>query len=173
MKSIFFCGLLVFVLSVTAYCGQQSKIELNDGSMIEADILALENGVYTVNSAGLGQLKIDMSKIRSIKTQGLNTPNVVGSSQGAIDVSALPSQDEMRSEVDRVKSKIISDPDTMKNVNALLMDPQFQEMLKDPEIVNAAKNQDFKALMQNQKFLSIMGNQKMQEIEKKVNDRNN
>ena len=173
MKKYILCGLLVLGLTITAYCGQQSKIELNDGSIVEAEVLSLDNGVYSVNSAGLGALKIDSSKVRSIRTENMNPPASLSSPQQSIDQTTAPSQEEMKSELERVKTKITNDPDTMKSVNGLLLDPQFQELLKDPAVVNAAKNQDFKALMQNQKFLNIINNQKIQEIEKKVQGQGN
>ena len=175
MKKTIFCALLVLGLLMTAHYAQASKLELTDGSIIEGQIVSLDKGVYTVNTGGLGQINIDASKISRITTSGEVIPPTINNvtvmtHQEAAAKPSLPSDDEIKSEMERVKSKITNDPETMKNVNALLVDPQFQEILKDPEIVNAAKKHDVKALMQNQKFLNIINNQKIQEIEKKVKD---
>jgi len=87
--------------------------------------------------------------------------------------TALPSGEDMKSEMDRVQAKITSDPDAMKMMFNLVLDPQFQEIMKDPEIVNAVKSQDFKTLMQNEKFMGLMENRNLQAMRDKIDKQDN
>lgn len=173
---IAFCCLFLLTLSTAAYCGRISKIELNDGSIIEAEIVSLDKGVYTLNSASLGRFKIDMSKIRRIGFDATpipvaENPPVENPNALKTNASTLPSYRAIKSEINRLKTELANDPNTMQTVAGLVLDPQFQEILKDPQISAAIKSQDIKALMENEKFLSILNNQKFREIEKELKEK--
>ena len=86
----------------------------------------------------------------------------------ADDTAELPSNETMRAEMEKTQAKIASNPELMKAVANLALDPQFQELMKDPEIANAVKSQDFKFLMQNDKFMSLMNNRNLQGLKDKV-----
>ncbi len=159
-------GLLfvLFGLAGIAYCGNISKVELGDGSVIQGEIVSLNNGVYTVKTASLGEIKVEASKVRNIgisygSASLLNTqgPAAIGSPQ------EVP-EDAFKSQVSRIQNTMASDPAIMQKVSGLAADPQFQELLKDPDILNAAKSGDIKSLMNNQKLLGIANNPKIQEI---------
>ncbi len=160
MKILFLCCLFVLGFSAVAYCGQMSNIELNDGSIIKAEVIGFENGIYTLNTAGFGQIKIDAGKIRKIES--LNSSNL----QQA-DLSGL-SNTNVKSEVDRLKTKMMADPEISKTIMGLTSDAQFQEILKDPAIVSAVNSGDIQTLMSNQKFMNIVNNPKIEEIRNKI-----
>lgn len=145
MKRMFICFLFLLGSSGIACCGQFSRIELSDGSVIQGEIISLENGAYTLKTAELGELKIDASKIRNIQM-----PN---SDAGAQGYTQVPSNADFKSEVDKV-----------------LADPQFQELTKDPDITNAAKSGDIKSLMSNDKIKNLINNPKLKEIENRLKD---
>jgi len=147
-----------------------SKIELNDGSIVEGEITSLHKGIYTVKTGGLSEVKIDINRIRTITAEDTPSVESVNMSQQIANPSALPSNDAIKSEMDRIKPKITNNPDMMQTVAGLLLDPEFQRALKDPEIVDAVKSQNIKALMTNEKFLKLMNNQKLREIQNKLKD---
>jgi hypothetical protein len=170
-KCLVYC-VLFLGLSAIAYCAGSSRIELTDGSVIEAEVISFEKGIYIVRTSSLGEVKIGASKIRSITTRNTALADAANTSQGRGDAQVLPSGDMIKSQTEKLKAKMASDPEAMKSVTALLLDPQFQDVLNDPGIADAVKSQNIKALMQNEKFLSILNNQKFQEMQDKLKDRN-
>ena len=165
MKKTFVCFVFILGLTVTGYCGQSSRIELNDGSVIEGEVISLDNGTYTLNSGSLGKIKIEASKIKRIETKSQNPTSVN-------NLPLLINPDLVKSGVDQVQQQITNDPEIMQIVSDLANDPQFQEAMKDPELVRATKAQDIKALMANEKFMNLIKNAKIKEIENKLQSGN-
>lgn len=157
MKKILFCFAFFFLgINTIAYCGQTNKIELTDGSVIDAEIISFENNIYTLNTTSLGEIKVAASKIRKIEIASQNT----------LDTNSIQSQ------TDKIKQKVMANPEIMKDVSNLANTAEFQDLMKSPEIVNAAKSGDIKALMQNQKFMELINNPKIKEIGNKLKDKN-
>ena len=161
MNKLIFCFIFIFGLTLSAYCEQASRIELNDGSVIEGEVLSLDNGTYTLNSGSLGKVKIEASKIKRIETK---TQNQSSAEKQII----LTNPDLLKSGVSKVQQQIANNPEIMQTVNDLANDSDFQEAMKDPELVKAAKAQDINALMQNEKFMNLIKNPKVKEIESKL-----
>ncbi|MFA5062604.1 MAG: hypothetical protein WC578_00835 [Candidatus Omnitrophota bacterium] len=161
MKIILSFFIFIFGLTMVAYCGQTNRVELNDGSVIEGEVLSLDSGIYTLNSASLGKIRIEAAKIKKIEIKS------------AIPISAdnLPSiidPNLVKSKADQIRQQITNDPEIMRIVNELSSDQQFQEAVKDPELVKAAKAQDIKTLIANEKFLNLIENAKVKEIKNKL-----
>ncbi|MFA5005462.1 MAG: hypothetical protein WC561_05020 [Candidatus Omnitrophota bacterium] len=151
--------LILFIGMASLVYSEQmiSKIELNDGSVIEGEVTSLNNGIYSINTESLGQVEIDASKIRHIAFKNSATP--AGNFTPAKPIPEAVSDKTIGSEMQRMQSKIAQDPESMKTVAGMLSDPQFNELLKDPAIVEAVKAQDIKTLMQNEKFMGLTDNQ--------------
>ena len=163
MKKIVACCMFLVGLISIAHGGQSSKIELTDGSVIEAEVISLTNGSYALNSRSLGKINVDASKIRKIESSNVNAA-LAGS-------AAIPSNDALKAKMDSLSATMSSDPDIMKTIADLAMDPQFQELLKNPEVVNAVKAGDMQALMSNQKFMSAIHNPKIEEIQGRLKEK--
>jgi hypothetical protein len=163
MKKIIICCLLLLGLSGFAYCGNLNKIELTDGSVIQGEVVSLNNGVYVIKTATLGEVNIEASKVRNVGVS-YGAANLLNASGAAISTSQAPANDAFSSQVSRIQNTMASDPAIMQKVSGLAADPQFQELLKDPAIVNAARSGDVKSLMNNQKLLDIANSPKLQEI---------
>ncbi len=161
MKRVLFGFLLILTGFIgIAHCGNISKIELDDGSVIQGEIISLNNAVYTVKTATLGEVKIEASKVRNIGISYGSASLLKAQGPLAPDLAA----DDFSSQVNRIQNTMAGDPAIMQKVSGLAADPQFQELLKDPGIVNAAKSGDIKSLMGNQKLLGVINNPKLQEI---------
>ncbi len=157
----------VFILGLTlaAFCGQISRIELNDGSVIKAEVVSFENGVYTLDNGPLGKISIPASKIKKIEILDLNP-----ASSGNLPV--IPDTASLQSKIEQTRNKITNDPEMMKTIKDLANDPQFQEALKDPELVKAAKSGDVNTLMNDDKFMKLLNNVKIKEIENRLQEGN-
>jgi hypothetical protein len=163
MKKIIMCCVFLCGLNGIAYCQQASRIELIDGNVIEAEIISVEDGVYTLNADSLGKIKVMASKIKKIEMQNTN-PSPQSTIPQQADVNAIKSQ------VGQIKARVANSPEIMQIITSLMSDPEFQEIMKDPEIVNAAKSEDINALMSNKKFMNLISHPKVREIENKLEE---
>ena len=130
-RTIIFC-LFFLGLNAAAYCGQASRIELTDGSVINGEIISLSDGVYTINTPSLGQIKLEGTKVSKIEI-------------GKIENLS-------QAQVESYGKTLMEDPKNAAIVTELAADSQFQELAKDPQIAEAAKAGDIQAIMKNEKF---------------------
>ena len=138
--------------SITAYCGQISRIELADGSVINGEITSYKDGIYVVDTASFGEVKVAADKVSKIESA--NSPEQTNN-------FAQP-------QIDAYKSKIMSNPENVAVITNLASDPQIQEVVKDPQIQDDVRSGNINALMKNEKFMDIVNNSKMQEAVKKI-----
>jgi len=153
----------MFALGIhgAAYCAQISQIELADGSTIKGEVVSLENGVYTVNTESMGQIKLEASRIKKIVS-----PSGSVDANKPTEIMKSINPDYVQSQVDQLTPAVTGNEEVMNKVSTLSDDPNFQEVMKDPEILNAIKAKDIKALMNNEKFMKLLNNPTVKEIEK-------
>jgi len=149
LKTVVFC-LFFLALSTAAYCGQLNRIELADGTVINGELTSYANGVYTIRSSGLGEIKVEASNVSKIET--LSSP--------LMGTSPLQVQD--------YKQKLMSDPGNAAVISGLGSDSRIQELAQDPQIIKASETGDIQELMKNEKFMSIVNDPRIQEEIKKI-----
>ena len=182
MKSMALCGILIAALMGTVFGGQLSRIELTDGSVIEAEVTSFDDGIYSLSSGSLGQIKIPASKIRRIEISlpgpqlpqavapavlptAPAAPNAIGSTQATQNSS----NSEYKTKMDSMAASIKNNPEVMDSVASLATDPAFQDMLNDPDIIAKVQAGDVQSLMNNPKFMNAIKNPKIKEIHDKIN----
>ena len=159
-KTIIFC--VLFLASVvTGYCGQASRIELSDGSVINGEVISFLNGTYTISTANLGQVTLDASKISKIESLSAVPAEARA---GSSDQAGVPTQ----AQINAYKEKVMNNPESAAVINSLANDTHIQELAKDPQILNAAKSGDIQALMKSEKFQEIVNNPEIQKAFKKL-----
>ena len=172
MKKIAICFLFLLGVIGSATCGQTSKIELTDGSIINAEVVSLDNGTYTLNAGSLGEIKVEASKIKRIELKSENTASTPTiQPESAINASD-PSNAEMKTEMAKYQAAVMNDPETLKIATDLAQDPQFQEIMKDPQVLEALKSGNMQALMSNPKFMNLINHPKIKEIGNKLHQNN-
>jgi hypothetical protein len=147
-RTIFGLFLLLYVQIAAA--GGTQVIELTDGSAITGEVVSLANGVYTIKSDSLGTVKLEASKILTIRAK----------SSGA---NAVPSQD-----VKALTEKMLSDKEIMTLIRSLQNDPDFKKALEDPAILKAISEGDVSALTANPQFMKLLNNAVVKEIGEKA-----
>ena len=159
-KAIIFC-VLILASAVAGYCGQTSRIELTDGSVINGEVVSFLNGTYTINTANFGQITVDAAKVSKIESL---------SAIPAVAQTGLSAQTGMpiSAQINAYKEKVMNNPEGAAVMTGLAGNPQIQELAKDPQILDAAKSGDFQALMQNEKFQEIVNNPEIQKAVKKL-----
>lgn len=160
MKRIVLLCLLILTLGLSqAFSQQLSKIELTDGSTINAEVVSFINGVYTVNAPAAGEIKIPQDKVVRIET-----------ASAAAAYSPGTSGDLMQAQVAAMRNKLMANPENAALLTSVSQDPKLQEMANDPEILEAAKKGDLQSLMKNPKFMEIVNSPEMQDAVKKIKD---
>lgn len=135
--------LLLFArLGGTVY-GGNSTIELDDGTVIQGEVIALDTNDCTIKTGSMGRITVNASKIRNI--------SMYGKAAAAHTAAAVSGQD-MAIMIERVKNMPATDPRMKQMEAAIIANPRFQELLNDPDIVNAARSGDYNALMSNKKL---------------------
>jgi len=140
--------LLLVITSSSAYAGEVQRIELRDGSVMNAEVISMHNGVYTLKSPSLGELRVNATQVQSISS--LHMP---ASQAGSANIN-----------LNQVQSKLKANPDTKNLITGLQNDPDMQAILSDPEIMKAIQNGDYAALANNPKFQKLMNNPKIKQI---------
>lgn len=156
-RLVVFCvfGLMA---SVAAYCAEAGRVELDDGSVISAKVVAFENGVYTLENEVLGKMNISASRIKNIEM----APQEKADSG---KLARIPDAASLKSALEQARAEIAHNPRIMQSARELANDPQFQEAMKDPMILKAAESRDIKALISNEKFTRLINNAKVKEIQ--------
>ena len=123
------------------------EIELTDGSIIAGEIVSMSQGVYTVTSAILGTVRIEASKIRTIRRKG--------SSSAAGDAGG---------QIKSLQDQMMGSDEIMEMVSSLQNDADFQQILKNPEIMKAVQSGDIGILMANSQFMELLNKKLVQQI---------
>lgn len=160
MKVIIIFLLFVCMLSAVTYGEQVSRIELNDGSVINGQIVSYLNGVYTINTGTMGEIKIEASKVSKIEAAHASSLSVSNTDGQMNNIS--------KAQIDNYRQTIMNNPENASIVTGLATDPDIQELAKDPAIIEAAKSGDLQALMKNEKFMGIVNSPKMKDAVKKL-----
>jgi len=150
MKHLTLCFFLLFVLlATTAVAGQMRVVELGDGSVLTGEIISLKDEVLTLKSETLGLVRIDASRIRTIRMEP-------GSSAAA------------GNKTEKLRGTMTTDPEIMDMISSLQDNPDVQEVLKDPDLMQAIRSGDIGTLLSNPKFIKLLNNPKIQDIGKRA-----
>lgn len=152
---------LAFVISV--FSAELNEIELDDGSIIHAEVVALADGKYTVRSETLGTFTLDSSRVTRISKGGVKESVVSDMPVYNITADSLSAQN-LKTKVSNVQADIMKDPQAMQMVTSMASDPAITQLLDDPEIAAASKAGDVARLMKNPKFRAIMQDSRIQEM---------
>jgi len=160
LRNFIFC-LCFLALNTAAYCGQMNRIELADGTVINGELTSFTNGVYTIRSSGLGEIKVEASKVSKIESLG-------SSLISAPDASNVQPTNFTPLQVEKYQQRLMSDPASAAVISGLSSNSGIQELAQDPQIIKAAQTGDLQSLMKNEKFMNIVNDPRIQEEVKKI-----
>jgi hypothetical protein len=146
--------LFCMTLPLAVHAGELREIVLIDGSVIVGELVSLTNGVYTIKTATLGDLKVEDARIKTIR-------NTSGGMAGPVKASG-------QQEIMAIQQDMIADGSIIQLILALQSDPDFQEALQDESIMMAINSGDLNALMTNPKIVKLMEKSSVQEIKRKL-----
>lgn len=162
-------GLLVLA-GLPAGAGPLREVELEDGSVLQAEVVAMKDGVYTLKSEAMGQINVDESAIRAIRSPGsAKAPTPTPESRAAAP-PASPGQPDVEEMRQSMMGNVLSNPNLMGMIFALRNDPQVQEVLQDPEVMEMVMSGDLQGLRNNPKFRKLMENPNIQSLTEEMTE---
>lgn len=143
--------LLVVLLPVSVQAGSLQVIELVDGSTVRAEVISLEQGIYSVRSDSLGEMQIPAARIRSISQDGGSAASV-----GALQADSA--------QLKGLRESMVQDPATMGKIQSLQSDPAIKAILNDQDTMRAIHAGDLDALQNDPKIKALMENSTVREL---------
>lgn len=161
--SILILSLVFFNVSTVAFPESIKIIKLKDGSTLKGEVLQLSNGVYTLQTSNLGEVKINESDILSI-----TSPELLNSLPEKSTLAGDADKAELQKQVQQLQGTILSDKGIMTEIQNILEDENIKALLSDPKLLEDVTSFDQQKIEQNINIQSLMNNPKMKELMKKI-----
>ena len=152
MRRIFCCWLtvlagMVFVFCVSAEPAVQT-VRLKDGSVVTGRVLSLAKGLYTVETSSMGIISVKQEDVVAIVAGSGAVPSSLEEVWQSAPATAGISSEAMQG----YQQKIMSNPQVMQDLQALVNDPEIVAIVSDPELQAAIMKKDLSALQKSDKF---------------------
>jgi hypothetical protein len=138
---------MIAIISSFLLANSAKTIVLKDGNKINGEVMSLQNGVYTIKTQSLGNVKIDEVQIDAIysnKTKTISTQRIR----------------RLRSPNSNSSTKLMNSA-SMMNMNPALIqqmmsNPNYVKIINNPDIIKAVQGGDMSAIMQSEDFKTLM-----------------
>jgi hypothetical protein len=166
LSSILF--ILATVCSPRLASGDTAReIELTDGSIIQADVVSMSQGIYRLRSDALGEIEVPEDRIKAIRSPQAETatPRIDAESgqESRTPVEALPGPAPAPSAED-FQQRLQQDPAAMEKILSLQNDPLVQSILDDAGTMRAIEAGDIGTLLNDPKIRALMSHPTVQEL---------
>jgi len=160
-NALFITVTLSLVIVAGAVFGEPTvrEILLKDGSVIRAEILSFEDGVYSLRSETMGELRLQDSAIETIRLPDDGRRKMAGA-----ESSGGPDNQTRQKNVKNLQSSMLSSPALLSMIFALQEDPDVQDILSDEEVMGLIMTGDMDNLEDNPQFIRLMENPKIRAI---------
>ncbi len=146
--------LLGFALGIGSAAAD--TVVLTGGSKLQGDVVSMGNGVYTIRTTSMGDVRVSAGSIASIQRGARSTVDSVGSAAGALGADAIQG----------LQSSMAQNPGVLGSIMQLQSDPEMQAILSDPGLMRAVQSFDLEALRNHPKIRALMNNARVREIQK-------
>lgn len=174
MKKLFSMLLISLLSAQFCFAAGNNRITLNDGTTIYGKVVGMSDGVYTIRTDTMGDIKVNSDNVVEISsnTAPKNQSNISileGNERGSKNNNSRSnnSQNDYSAQQKdanaRVQSMMMNE-DFMDNLMQLNETSEMQSILNDPEVMEAIQNGDYDFLMNNSKMNDLMNSSGIQEI---------
>ena len=146
---------LMMLLALASNClfaAELQRIVLQDGSSVNAEVLSLNNGVYTLRSPTLGNVTVSAGQVHTIQSIRATSPQ-----------THKPTPDA-HVNMEQLQSSLLANGDTVKLIMSLQNDPGVKAILSDREIMAAIQRGDYESLANNPKIKRLMNKAEIKQI---------
>ena len=142
---------LAILIPAWVHAAPVQYIEFSDGSRVRAEVISLDEGVYTLRSEMLGEMRIPADRIKSISTREL---------AGTAAAPGLSTQAQINS----MRESLLQDPNALAKIQSLQNDPLVKEILSDEAAMRAINSGDLETLSNDPRFKALMEHSAVREI---------
>ena len=143
--------LVAILIPAWVHAAPVQYIEFSDGSRVRAEVISLDEGVYTLRSEMLGEMRIPADRIKSISTREL---------AGTAAAPGLSTQAQINS----MRESLLQNPNTLAKIQSLQNDPLVKEILSDEAAMRAINSGDLETLINDPRFNALMEHSTVREI---------
>ncbi|MBU0468158.1 MAG: hypothetical protein KKD07_08875 [Candidatus Omnitrophica bacterium] len=155
-----FLACLLFTSIVHAQTSQKI-ITLKDGSIIKGTVVSVENQKYIIDTNNLGKIEVADTDIVSIVSPGTGQ---VPANQNALGNLGGLGNLGMSGQMQQMQNSLMSDPNMMAEMQAMLQDEEIMALISDPNIMKDLMSNDPSVIQNNPKIMQLMNNPQMQAL---------
>lgn len=159
IKNLPFRLFLVITAANFALCAhaQATKIiTLKDGSVIKGEVTQLSDGVYTLKTPNLGDIRVPEAEVVSLVAEG------------AAQTAQSTQNESIKDQAQGIQASLLSDPEIMTEIQNIMQDPEIRGVLSDPAFMNAIFSYNPDQIRQNEKTQNLLQNPKFRSLIEKV-----
>ena len=172
--------LFLLVMCATSWAaGVKQQIVLLDNSIIIGEIIEMKDGIYTVSTETVGEIKVAADKILEIRKLDADRPAAAGQNIDIIDNSKKPARkpaspprtmggsDDLKAQQERANAQVQSmamQEDFLDNMMDLSGSENMMDVMSDPEVMEAISRNDYEFLMNNDKMKNLMESSEIREL---------
>lgn len=177
MKNTILTVLFLICAGSAFAAGAMQRIVLQDRSVIIGRVVEMKEGVYTIVSETVGEIKIAADKILEISAVGSQTSsNDIGiidgtkktsSRQASSQPRSLAGSDDLRAQQERANSQVQSmamQEDFLDQMIDLSESSRMLDVMSDPEVMEAISRNDYEFLMNNEKMKALMESSEIRQL---------
>lgn len=176
MKKLLILLLVGIMSAPVCFAAGNSRITLNDGTTIYGKVVGMSDGVYTIHTDSMGDIKVNSDNVFEITSDtSKKKPNIGilegngrnNSNSGNSNTSNNNKNSKYSAEQQDVNTRVQSmmmNENFMDNLMELNSLSEMQSVLNDPEVMEAIQNGDYDFLMNNQKINDLMNSSEIKDI---------
>ncbi|HAE40832.1 MAG TPA: hypothetical protein DCG57_19690 [Candidatus Riflebacteria bacterium] len=181
MKKIALMLLLVLMSTLCLAAGMRQRIVLLDNSVIIGEVTEMKDGVYTVVSETVGEIKIAADKVLEISKLDTDQSSAPAKNIDILDRDNKPAKravqqqstsrtmasDDLKAQQERANAKVQSmamQEDFLDNMMNLSGSGNMVDVMSDPEVMEAISRNDYEFLMNNEKMKNLMESSEIKEL---------
>ncbi|EKD83909.1 MAG: hypothetical protein ACD_39C00379G0005 [uncultured bacterium] len=180
MKKAALVLLCVALAGICLAAGIKQRIVLLDNSVIIGEVTEMKDGVYTVQTEAVGEIKIAADKILEISKLDSAQPSASGKNIDILDRNKKPvrntvqqpqhssvASDDLKSQQERANAQVQSmamQEDFLDNMMNLSGNEDMIDVMSDPEVMEAISRNDYEFLMNNEKMKSLMESSEIRDL---------
>ena len=169
---------------VSAVEQMQQRILLNDKTVLIGRVVEMKDGIYCIDTATLGIIKVSAEKVAEISALGTSQPVApeIGIIDGASQKNAavgvgktarpapapkVSGSSDLAQQQEEVSSRVQSmtmDGEFLDSMMNLGNSDAMNDVMQDPEIMDAISRNDYEYLMNSEKMKNLMDSQEIKEM---------
>jgi hypothetical protein len=164
MKKSHILPIFLLIVSNTAMAADFKTITLKDGSKVKGEVVSMSDSEWTIRTSSMGDVHIADKNISSIIDGDVEIKPKTDMPAPAAVTENITANPEFK----KIQSSIVSDPNVMTDIQALIADPEIMALMSDPGLMATIQSGNTEAIQSNPKLKALSENPKIQAMIEKI-----